>query len=83
MIDPFQTEAYLRLSKVARDKWDTTPGDVINAVRSGNLNDKEAVAFVEDALVMLPPDHPELNDDDPDDRLGWCMENGEPVPEQA
>lgn len=80
-MDPFKTEAYLRLARIAREKWDTTPGDVINAVREGNLSDGAAFEFVRDAEAMLPPDHPELNDDDPDERLGWCMKNGEPVPE--
>lgn len=82
MIDPFQTEAYLRLSNIAREMWDTTPGDVINAVRSGNLNDDFAKSFVRDAEATLPPDHPELNDSDPDDILGWRMIEGEPVPEK-
>lgn len=75
------TDPFAELQKFARLKWNTTPGDVINAVRAGTLEDKEARAFVRKAEEVLPPDHPELNDDDPDDVLGWCMVDGKAVAE--
>ena len=63
----------------ARRQWDTTPGDVINAVKSKTLDDPSARVFLQEAVQTLPPDHPWLNDDDPDDQLGWHWVDGEPV----
>lgn len=77
-----QAAAIDRLEKKARDIWDTTPGDVINAVRCGNLIDDDAQAFFQEAQATLPLEHPWLNDSDPDDSLGWHWQDGEPVAEE-
>lgn len=75
-----QTEA--RLTELAEQLFSTTPADVVNAVRSGSLTREEA-SEVMDLAEQLPPDHPILNDDDPDAELGWSWRDGEPVPEQS
>jgi hypothetical protein len=72
-----------KLEKQAKDLWDTTPGDVINAVKTGNLYDPFSEDFFLQAKEGLPEDHPWLNDDDPDERLGWHWQDNEPIAEQA
>ncbi|HSH60240.1 MAG TPA: hypothetical protein VK988_11485 [Acidimicrobiales bacterium] len=76
---PTQRTTEEELQRQARQLFDTTLGDVVNAVRAGNLKDPSAFRLVQEAESLLPEDHPELNDDDPDDRLGWHWnEAGEP-----
>jgi hypothetical protein len=78
---PSDTEETLQAD--ARRLFDTTLGDVVNAVRADTLSDWDAVKLVERAEAALPADHPEMCDDDPDDRLSWCMTDDGPAPERA
>lgn len=75
-------DPYIELQAIARLRWDTTPGDVINAFRAGTLEGADVESFVRMAEEKLPANHPELTDDDPDNYLGWKMgPDGEPIPE--
>lgn len=69
-----------RLIVLAEQSFSTTPADVVNAVRSGALTRDEAAELM-DFVEQLPPDHPILNDPDPDAQLGWSWQDGQPTPE--
>ncbi len=68
------SEVVQRLEELAREHFDTTPGDVVNATRAGNLRLADVPDEFVNLIGRLPADHPIITDDDPDDRLGWCWD---------